>query len=180
MNKILKRALQSVALIAALSCTSSEFITENDYYVIPFRMVGSSIPVVKATLNGKDAWFIVDTGASATLLNMALSQYFGISPYRDRYRGDIEINGLGGSMSFESAICKIKIGQITIHHAALKSKDLNGLFAAINKRENMEIAGILGSDILLRCRINVNYDSQTLSFKLTNAVRDLLVQSALK
>jgi hypothetical protein len=143
-------------------------------------MVGSSIPVVKATLNDKDAWFIVDTGASATLLNMSLAQYFGISPYRDLHRGDIEINGLGGSMSFESAICKIKIGQLTINHAALKSKDLNGLFAAINKKENMEIAGILGSDILLRCHINVNYDSQTLSFKVKGGLRSLLVQSALK
>jgi hypothetical protein len=180
MNGILKSAFLSVVFVTAIRCSSSEFIAEKDYYVIPFRMVGTSIPVVKATLNDKDAWFIVDTGASATLLNMSLAQYFGISPYRDLRRGDIEINGLGGSMSFESAICKIKIGQLTIHHAALKSKSLNGLFAAINKKENMEIAGILGSDILLRCHINVNYDSQTLSFKLTSGLRSLLVQSALK
>jgi hypothetical protein len=180
MLKKISTTLSGIAMVTVMSCSSTEFVAESNYNVMPFTVVGAGIPVVRATLNDKDAWFIVDTGASVTLLNMAMSEYFNISTYSNFDLDVTEINGLGGAVTFESAICKIGFGQLIINHKVLKSKDLNGLFSHIKRKENIQLAGIIGSDILLRYRMTINYENKTLSYKRSNHLRRLLVQLVLK
>lgn len=163
-----------LVLILAVGCVSSELIEHGQYHVIPFRLSDAKIPIVRATLNDKAAWFIVDSGASATLINSAVAKHFGISERFNFYESRTEINGLGGTAAFESSFCKIEIGNLVIHHPVLKSRELNGLFQLISSREKLPITGILGSDILLQCGISLNYENKTLMYKV-KGVTDAVV-----
>lgn len=162
LQNVIANILICVALNVVLGCVTTEKAVGEDYHV-PFQMIGSSIPVIKVTLNEKNAWFIIDTGASATIINAALTKYFGITPH-SKQQG--ELYGLGGTTSFESYLCRIRIGRVTINHPALKSKNLDAFFNHISFAENFEIAGILGSDILSRYKFIINYSNRTLSYKI--------------
>jgi hypothetical protein len=163
---IIQNGLFMLMVLVCARCAPSPIVLKDDYHFISFRLAAAKIPMVKGKLNGRDAWFIVDTGASVTLINKAIIKHFGLSERFDFYEDKTEINGLGGRVGFESFVCKIEIGILTINHAALKSKDLNGLFALISGRENIRITGIIGSDILSQYGISINYENKTLSYKV--------------
>lgn len=160
-------------------CASTEYIVQEGSHAVPFITVGTGIPVVKIKLNKKDAWFIVDTGASATLINKAHSKYYDI-PDQLNYLQNIELNGLGGSIRFQSIVCSLEIGLLKFKQAVFKSNDLNGFFSFIDNREGISIIGILGSDILSRYNMNVNYDTQTISFKIKEKIKMLAVEGVTK
>jgi hypothetical protein len=161
-----KNILFGVIVVILTGCSSSRPVSvSSDYYAIPFRSGLTTIPIIAVKLNNKDAWFVVDTGASTTVLNAALSIHFRLSSYSN----ETEINGLGGASLFQTSLCKIELGPLIINHSALKSKGLNQLFSVIGKNENISVAGILGSDILSKYRINVNYETNTVSFKIKPA-----------
>lgn len=175
MSKIFKRALLWCIVPVVLGCASTQLVTDGDHLIIPFRIIGSGIPVIRASLNDKEAWFIIDTGASATLVNMSMARYFGLADYADFHRGEMEINGLGGSVSFGASTCKIGIGPLVVRHRVLRSTHLDGLFNTICSSEKISIGGILGTDLLMQYHISVNYDTRTISCRITNEVRRLLV-----
>lgn len=177
--KALFRLVCSSMAVVSISCTSSTMVSDSGHYVIPFRLIGVGIPIIKVTLNDKDAWFIVDTGASASLVNMAVASDFGIPDFKNFYVENMQINGLGGRRAFESVSCRIGLGPLHLRKELLKSKDLNGLFDAIRVAESLTIAGILGSDVLLRYRMVLDYESGTISYRLTNGMRQVLARAAL-
>lgn len=164
--------------LVVMSCASSTIVSDATHHVIPFRLIGVGIPIIKGTLNDKDAWFIVDTGASASLVNMAVAGDFGIPDFKNFYVENREINGLGGRRAFESVSCRIGLGPLHIRKEVLKSKDLNGFFDAIRVAESLTIAGILGSDILLRYRMVLDYDNGTISYRITEGMRKMLAGAA--
>ena len=175
------KAFRKILLIAVgllvVACASTTMVADSTYQVIPFRLIGGGIPIIKITLNDKDAWFIVDTGASASLVNMAVARDFNLPDHNNYLAGKTEINGLGGPRVFQSVTCKIGLGAITIHHPVLKAKNLSALFDAIRNGENVTVAGILGSDILSRYHMILDYARGTLSYKMGNGLRKLLVRS---
>jgi hypothetical protein len=175
---ILKNGLYILCLLIFAACALSEIVVQENNHAVPFVIVGASIPVVKIKLNSKDAWFIIDTGASATLINKAYTKYYGI-PDRGNHFGNIELNGLGGSLRFQSVVCNLEIGLLKFKQAVFKSNDLNGFFSFIDKSEGISIIGILGSDILSRYNINVNYDTRTISFKIKEKLKNLAVETVM-
>src|SRR5687768_8288082 len=95
-----KKILFGVVPIIVAGCSSSRPVSiSSDYYVVPFRNGLTTIPIVGIKLNDKDAWFVVDTGASTTVLNTALSAHFQLSSYSN----EKEINGLGGVGIFQTS-----------------------------------------------------------------------------
>ena len=105
-----------------------------------------------------------------------MTSHFGIADYEytNLYDDRTEINGLGGTVAFKSAKCRLDIGTLTLYPFVLKSPDLNSLFSFIGDRESVAIAGILGSDILSRYHFNINYESMTISYRFRDGLRDLL------
>jgi predicted aspartyl protease len=171
-SAILKNALNGflfLVLILLLSgCSFSEtYRTSAGYCFIPFQKIGQQIPVVEAFLNGKKAWFIIDTGATYTLLNASEASQFGFFVREHPLHRKTEVNGLGGKLILhETFSCRIDLGPLEIKHFPWKSGNINRLSAKILKNEKIRLAGILGSDLLSRYGINVNYDNQTISYRM--------------
>lgn len=158
----------SILTIVLSGCASSRDLGAGEgYHVIGFHTIGGKIPLIKASLNNKRAWFIVDTGATITILNAMESKYFGFSVRRNTIGGMTEVSGFSDKLSLSGASsCSIAIGPLVIKHHAWRSQEMNALFVTIGKNEKLRIAGILGSDILAKYKMRVNYDNNTLSYRI--------------
>jgi hypothetical protein len=117
-------------------------------------------------INGKSAWFIIDTGASVSVLNANEARHFGFQVANTVYHPVRSINGIGGrSNVYEVSACNLAIGQLPLKYIAWHSQDLHALFQAIHENEEIRIAGIIGSDVLSKYRINIHYNKLALSYR---------------
>src|SRR5690349_20974148 len=93
----MKRALPHLQVVWYLiSCAQAEYsFIEKE---ISFETVGC-IPIVKGTINGKSTFFIIDTGASITMLNESDADHFGFRSHADERQ---HLVGFGGVSRFYS------------------------------------------------------------------------------
>jgi hypothetical protein len=133
----------------------------HDVSKIRFFQVGK-IPVIQGKINGKSAFFIIDTGASCSILNESAALRFGFGSYA---LGDYHLTGLGGNAKINQAInCTVEIGPLTITHRKFRARDLDELAQIIKRDENIEIAGILGSDILNQYGLTIDFKHSLICF----------------
>jgi hypothetical protein len=136
---------------------------EEEY--VSFRMV-NRIPVVNGRINGKQAWFIVDTGASVSVLNAREAKHFGFQVANTVHHEGRSINGLGGrSNVYAVSGCDLTIGHLPLKYIAWHSQDMQALFRAIYDNEEIRIAGIIGSDVLSKYHISIHYNKLALSYR---------------
>jgi hypothetical protein len=129
--------------------------------VLHFRTVGQ-IPVIEGTINGKRAFFIVDTGASCSILDESVSERFD---FNFIVKTNSNVYGLGGQANINQAFdVVVKIGPLTINHRKFRTKRLDYLTSVINRNEGVKIAGLIGSDILNYYNVAINFRNGTLSF----------------
>lgn len=104
---------------------------------------------------GEPAWFILDTGASANVLDTALAKKLGIKPEAEKQstgagKGTVKTGiargvryDVGGTFTVAETTCLI---------------DLSGQPALLGR----EVAGILGYDFLIKFAVEVDYEAQVL------------------
>jgi len=124
---------------------------------IPFTYYRGHI-WVQATLNGRlAAWFLLDSGASANLLNKPKVDSLNLPK-----EGELPAMGLAG---FENVALvrtdSIQIGQLVLTNQIAGSFDLSPL--GLSPGPNRVVGGILGHDFLSRFPILINYQDSTLT-----------------
>jgi hypothetical protein len=126
-----------------------------------FRSIGQ-IPVIEGLINGKRAYFIIDTGASCSILDESLSERFDFSVI---VKTNNSVYGLGGKAKINQAFnCTVEIGPLKISHRQFRTKRLDYLTSVIKEHDGIKIAGLIGSDILNHYNIGINYRNGTISF----------------
>lgn len=146
-------------LLMLSSCMSTARLSENKQ--LRFTTVGR-IPVVEGKINGKRAYFIIDTGASCSILNQSVSDRFGFKSF---IRNDEHVMGLHGEAKINQAFnCKVEVGPLKLSNVVFRTKHMDSFVSVIQSHENIEIAGIIGSDIFNRYGIAINFKSNTISF----------------
>jgi len=137
--------------------------------VIPIRILtieeDGFHPVIQATLNGKKAWLLIDTGASRTVFD------------RDRIKkfiGEhaVELNeklstGLGtNSMQTHSTgIKKIQLGDLVLKNLNCILLDLSHVNETYQKMGLPGIDGVLGSDVMVEYQAVIDYPKKQLKLK---------------
>ena len=121
-------------------------------------------PIVKGTLNGKEAYFIIDSGASISVLddNQADDYLFTLG-YSE---GDI--SGYGGQSSPRSTSeVDINIGGVdfSFRLGLYRSQDIQNVVDAIKENGGIEIVGIIGSNVMKDLGIIIDYSSNALYIK---------------
>jgi len=131
----------------------------------PAGEVSVTIPVdyhaghirVPATINGHTkAWFILDSGASANMLNRALAENLGLEEV-----GRLPAKGMGGYE--EVALVRtdsIAIGDLTLLGQVAGSLDLSQL--GRDGWDGRRFGGVLGYDFLSRFPILIDYEHEHL------------------
>jgi len=106
-----------------------------------------NVPIVKGTINGLTAHFLIDTGSTITVLNEALQGHYGFSTLKNRFWNKRCIIGMGGRCFLKEAHdATIGLGNMHLEFVN-KTTDMTLLsdqFAA----QGITIAGIIGTDLL--------------------------------
>ena len=122
----------------------------------------SRIPVAEVKINGKRAFFIIDTGASCSILNESVSEHFG---FRYGIKRDDHVFGLAGTAQMHRAFnCSVEFGPLDLTHTTFRTKHMDDIVSLIKQHENIEIAGIIGSDVLNHYRVAIDFKRSTISF----------------
>src|SRR5688572_7986727 len=158
-RKIFWSATCLMSLLVLVGCSASRGSKTTS--VLHFRTVGQ-IPVIEGMINGKRAYFIVDTGASCSILDESVSESFD---FNFIVKTNNQVYGLGGQAKINQAFdVVVKIGPLTINHRKFRTKRLDYLTSVINKNEGIKIAGLIGSDILNYYNVAINFRNGTISF----------------
>lgn len=145
--------------IIFLGCSSTQFSGNTGY--LHFTTI-ARIPVIEARINGKDAWFIIDSGASCSLLNESAAEHFNF-----KFNGLLNehVHSLNGDAKLNRATnCKIDLGPLRISHHMFHTKEMGAIVSAIEEREDITISGIIGADILRQFKITLDFGNNVLLF----------------
>ncbi|HEX6184010.1 MAG TPA: aspartyl protease family protein [Pyrinomonadaceae bacterium] len=122
---------------------------------VPFEMNGNSL-FLQARINGsRPCWFMLDTGAAVTVLNLTTVRSLGL-----RAGAGGVLQGAGGNVQ------SIQITNVTLDVGGALLKDLNVAALPLTQFENAGgrvIDGILGVEFFKRYVVEIDYETQQLA-----------------
>jgi hypothetical protein len=123
----------------------------------------SKLPLIKGSINGKEAYFIIDSGATVTVLNSNMADEFGFRVEEDL---DGEAAGYGGKAHFmKAAAVTIKTDTgIELWAPDIKAQDLSPIVNAVKNNENVTVSGIIGTNIIKKYEFIINFKDYTINF----------------
>ena len=120
--------------------------------------------MIKGKINGREANFLVDTGASRSVFDPKLITKFVDNPQFEKKEGITA--GVGGS-DLESStftIDSLSFGDIEIKHYEAVALDIQNIHQTYRKLRLPSIDGIIGGDILYRLKATINYRLRKIRF----------------
>ena len=131
------------------------------YHEIPFQLLdieGDGFHImIQGRINGKEANFLIDTGASRSVFDFATMSKFIDDPQFQKKEG---ITAGVGSSDLESStfdIESIALGNLEIKHDQAVALDLENIHETYEKINLPKIHGIIGGDVLATHKAVINY-----------------------
>ncbi|HLT71143.1 MAG TPA: retropepsin-like aspartic protease [Cyclobacteriaceae bacterium] len=147
-------------IMVAYLAASSAF-SDHEYEYI--RIINlQQKPIIEGTLNGKRAYFLLDTGSDFTLLNEGMSQRYGFSALEGQLGESAhKALGVGGKIvSFRSVHNAAIVLGSTQLSTNCRTYDMSRLVDVIRKKSGVEIVGIIGSDAMKRHGVIIDYGNR--------------------
>lgn len=123
-----------------------------------------SKPIVSGYINGKKAYFLLDTGSDLTIVNSADAKKYGfklISSDRDKL-----VEGLGSSSTGIKRAANI---HLKMNESRINTKffafDLTNIIRSLRLRTHIKIVGIIGSDVMKKYNFNIDYGKKLVHFQ---------------
>ncbi len=140
------------------------FLKEQGYSPIKLRTMKSQHLKVRGMVNGVKANFILDTGASSTVLDYQRAKLFKLKKVQ---RSEEEAAGIGGMdmLKFECNPVKINMEDYEVKNHEVFLIDLTHVNAALKKMKMRGVDGIIGADILLKYKAVIDYEKLHLYLK---------------
>lgn len=158
MNSV--RLVLAISFALCVSMKSAEPCTTIDIVSL------SKKPIVKAMLNGKEAYFLLDTGSDLSILNTQLSEdyRFATTELPDIWQVySIGLQGNTGKMMGIGA-AKVYLGDTRIRTRWLGA-DMQALTNSIRKKTRIKIVGIIGSDVMKKYEFVIDYAGQKIQLR---------------
>lgn len=133
---------------------------------LPFEFSGGEILVSARVNNQQEAKFILDTGASQTVIDKSLAQSLGPTTIRT-----FSVTAGNRAMPLSYAtLNKLQLGDLSIDNVATLITDLSSLGATIGQKP----AGLIGANVLKRFLLTIDFQDKkiTLSDPLNVSVPD--------
>lgn len=110
-------------------------------------------PIVKGTLDGKPAFVLVDTGATAGILDSSCEKIYGLKVNR---RHPVRMVGAGGE--FKAYLCEtpLMLGGKPVYQFCMA--DISGVVASIRRETGIEIAGLVSLPQMKTLGIDIDTD----------------------
>lgn len=111
--------------------------------------------LVEIVVFGQKLFTVLDTGASRSVFDMSLIKTHISGP---EYQEETQATTLfATSSTFQATIPKLKIGRLLIPEYETVALDLTSVNEAYQQMGHPVVAGIIGSDILLKYHAVINY-----------------------
>lgn len=120
--------------------------------------------MIKGKINGMEANFLIDTGASRSVFDPTVIARFIEDPQFEKKEGITA--GVGGT-DLESStfmIDSLSFGDIEIKHYEAVALDLENIHETYGKLGLPAIDGIIGGDLLYRLKATLNYRLRKIRF----------------
>lgn len=120
--------------------------------------------MMKGKINGMEATFLIDTGASRSVFDPTAISRFVENPQFEKKPGITA--GVGGN-DLESStftINTLEFGDIVINHYEAVALDLENIHETYQKLGLPSIDGIIGGDLLYRLKATLNYRLRKIRF----------------
>lgn len=156
-NKSFTRLLVLLIVVCFSStAVSGARLRVSSPYRVPFEIINNLIVVKVQVNNSKPLSFILDTGASGSVINESRAKELGL-----RLEGEAEATTGGGSIeaSFAKGVA-LKFSGVTINGLTLTAISLSGLEAGLGHN----VDGILGYEIFNRYVVEIDYISRIIKF----------------
>ena len=118
--------------------------------------------MVRGTIHGKEANFLIDTGASRSVFDPKTIATFIDDIQFEKKEGMTAGVGSSDLESSTFVIDTFSLGDLEIHDYEAVALDLENIHEMYNKLGLPHIDGILGGDLLRRYRAVVNYKAKKL------------------
>lgn len=114
--------------------------------------------------DGQKGYWIIDTGASKTVFDKSLEQYFSlIEPETDE---EYQSAGISEGM-VETGVGELRylaFGKLRLKNQKVALINLDHVNEIYQKYRNIRICGLLGSDLLKKYQCVIDYKYETISF----------------
>lgn len=141
-----------------------EFLLKQGYTKTKLRFTNTNHFEIKATINGVKGTFILDTGASSSLIGMHTAENFNLTIE------DSEIKATGaGASNMTTQISKvnaIKIGKWKQQKVPIILFNLTHVNDGLVSQNAKPVDGIIGADILKKGKAIIDYDKKYLYLKI--------------
>jgi len=164
LKQIILPVFMGLLLATTTTAANNLFIdstaTETSSYVNLFK--AGNYLMLKCQLNGKPAYFLIDTGASFTILNSKSAKDYNFDVLE---RKGLQTTGFGGSTS----VIQIAIGaELDFEGKGVSmgflAQDLTKMIRLIQSSSKLRIVGIIGTDLLKRYGCRVDFGNKLLKF----------------
>lgn len=122
-------------------------------------------PIIEGTINGKKAYFLVDTGSDITMLDEGSAKKYNFE-YREESLKDYQITGLGSKhrgKTLQAYNVKLYLGTQKIQ-TIYRVFDLENIATSMSIGTGIRINGIIGSDLMKRYGFVINYNTREITF----------------
>ena len=148
-----------VALFFIFGCVEQEESFLDDR-IIKFTSV-NKLPVVEGKINNKKAFFIIDSGASISVLDEDQSNTYNF--YYQQLEDISQAAGYGGNFNYGHAYdAEISLGGLDLY-TEYKTKDISDIVDVIKQNDHIIVTGIIGSDIMKKYKFIINYSNNTIT-----------------
>lgn len=122
--------------------------------------------ITEGLINGKEARFVIDTGASRTVFDKKKILNYIDSPEFSKKEGLSA--GIGGVdiYSFVFIIDKLSFGGLIIRDYQCVAMDLSNINDSYEKINLTGIDGVIGGDILKKYKAIINYKAKKIRFSI--------------
>ena len=130
-------------------------LTDAGYRWVALEFTLTQHLIANVLLNDVEGRFIIDTGASQTCIGKEFEAYFRLQTQTT----DIKAVG-AGSDRLDTHISEdnyLEIGEVGFDDLPLLLIDMSHINTAFAEVEAPEVHGIIGADILIRCKAVIDY-----------------------
>lgn len=158
--KILHRVLPVILMLITSQLTASHE-PATDRYSIDIVCL-KKVPIVKVTLNGKTAYFVLDSGSDVSLLHKSDAFDYAFSPKKRATKSIIGVSG-GNQPLYEAPDIVLKMAGHNLQ-TQFYATDLSTVVEALTISTGIAVSGIIGIDLMRKYGFEIDYMGEKLFF----------------
>lgn len=159
--KSYKKNLAGLLIVSTMILSPAATVDPSDTYEYIDIVYLQKKPIVKGVLNGKKAFFLLDTGSDITLLNHKASRHYDFKAiYRHSPGQPIQGIGTDGTQMMFAFNVNLQLGSQRIK-AKYRSHDISSIVRSIYSHSHIRIAGIIGSDVMRNYGFKIDYKNKS-------------------